>query len=255
MQHPRRNEVFRDVGSRWRLAGDDAFIEIRRCSLKPDAAFLICSDGLTDQLTSAQVREIVERYDGDPAGVAAELVPRGQRGRRQGQHDRAAGSGSAIPGARRRRDRRVARGRCALRCTVADPLPPAHRADRVPALRPAARDAGVGRHVQDKGVTEMTAPSHVGRYAIVRRLSKSMTDVFLAVDTVDNRQAALKLIKSAPDMMTQTGAGGREAGRRAAAGTAHARSAGGRNLRLRGRRRLFLRGHAVRGGPQPGARC
>ena len=74
MQHPRRNEVFRDVGSRGHIAGDDTFIQIRRCSLKPDAAFLICSDGLTDQLTSAQVREIVQRYDGDPAGVAAELV-------------------------------------------------------------------------------------------------------------------------------------------------------------------------------------
>jgi serine/threonine-protein kinase len=49
----------------------------------------------------------------------------------------------------------------------------------------------------------MTGPSRVGRYAIVRRLSKSMTDVYLAIDTVDNRQAALKLIRSAPDMFTQ----------------------------------------------------
>ena len=49
----------------------------------------------------------------------------------------------------------------------------------------------------------MTAPVRVGRYEIVRRLGKSMTDVFLAIDTVENRQAALKLIKPAPDMMTQ----------------------------------------------------
>jgi len=74
MHHPRRNEVFRDVGSQPRQAGDTGFIEIRRCRLKPDAAFLICSDGLTDQLTSLQVREIVERYEGDPDRVVLELI-------------------------------------------------------------------------------------------------------------------------------------------------------------------------------------
>lgn len=74
MQHPRRNEVFRDVGSRRRAAGDGDFIEILRCRFRPDAAILLCSDGLTDHLTAAQVREIVDRYDGDAARVAAELV-------------------------------------------------------------------------------------------------------------------------------------------------------------------------------------
>ncbi len=42
----------------------------------------------------------------------------------------------------------------------------------------------------------MTAPSKVGRYEIVRRIGKSMTDVYLAIDTVENRKAALKLIES-----------------------------------------------------------
>ncbi|HUK15903.1 MAG TPA: protein phosphatase 2C domain-containing protein [Bryobacteraceae bacterium] len=74
MQHPRRNEVFRDVGSRLRSAGDADFIEIRRCRLHADAAILLCSDGLTDHLTAAQVREIVERYDGDAGRVTASLV-------------------------------------------------------------------------------------------------------------------------------------------------------------------------------------
>jgi serine/threonine protein phosphatase PrpC len=73
MHHPRRNEVFRDVGSQRRSA-DDEFIEIRRCHFKPDAAFLICSDGLTDLVTAAEVREIVDRYDGDAERIAAELV-------------------------------------------------------------------------------------------------------------------------------------------------------------------------------------
>jgi serine/threonine protein phosphatase PrpC len=74
MLHPRRNEVFRDVGSRPRSADDDDFIEIRRCRFRTDAAFLLCSDGLTDHLTAAHVREIAERYDGDAERVAASLV-------------------------------------------------------------------------------------------------------------------------------------------------------------------------------------
>jgi serine/threonine protein phosphatase PrpC len=74
MFHPRRNEVFRDVGSRPRSAADRDFIEIRRCRFHADAAILLCSDGLTDRLTAAQVREIVDRYDGDAASVACDLV-------------------------------------------------------------------------------------------------------------------------------------------------------------------------------------
>lgn len=74
MLHPRRNEVFRDVGSRLREPEDDDFIEIRQCRFREDAALLLCSDGLTDQLTAAQIRAITGRYGGDPARVAAELV-------------------------------------------------------------------------------------------------------------------------------------------------------------------------------------
>ena len=74
MLHPRRNEVFRDVGTRQREAGDDGFIEIRRCHFKPEAAFLLCSDGLSDVLPSVAIRNVVERYRGDPTQVARELV-------------------------------------------------------------------------------------------------------------------------------------------------------------------------------------
>jgi len=45
----------------------------------------------------------------------------------------------------------------------------------------------------------MTAPTRIGRYEIVRRLGKSMTDVFLAIDTIANRKAALKLIEAKGD--------------------------------------------------------
>jgi serine/threonine protein phosphatase PrpC len=74
MVHPRRHEVFRDVGSEARNASDRDFIETRQCRFKPDAAILLCSDGLTDLLTSAEINEIVDRYDGDPGQVAGELV-------------------------------------------------------------------------------------------------------------------------------------------------------------------------------------
>jgi hypothetical protein len=34
----------------------------------------LCSDGLTDSLSSGRIRDIVERYDGDAESVATELV-------------------------------------------------------------------------------------------------------------------------------------------------------------------------------------
>jgi PPM family protein phosphatase len=74
MAHPRRHEVFRDVGSRHREADEEHFIEIRSLPFRPDAAFLLCSDGLSDVLTSAEISSIVERYDGDAERVALELV-------------------------------------------------------------------------------------------------------------------------------------------------------------------------------------
>jgi hypothetical protein len=49
----------------------------------------------------------------------------------------------------------------------------------------------------------MNAPTRIGPYEIVRRLGRSMTDVYLAIDTVQNRKAALKLIKSGGDTVTQ----------------------------------------------------
>ncbi|MGP8246519.1 MAG: protein phosphatase 2C domain-containing protein [Bryobacteraceae bacterium] len=77
MRHPRRNEIFRDVGSRPRAAGEPGFVEIRRCRFRPEAAILLCSDGLTDHLTAAEVREIVDRFEGregDAERIASELV-------------------------------------------------------------------------------------------------------------------------------------------------------------------------------------
>jgi hypothetical protein len=49
----------------------------------------------------------------------------------------------------------------------------------------------------------MNAPSKLGRYEIVRRIGRSMTDVYLAIDTVENRKAALKLVKTSGDSKTR----------------------------------------------------
>lgn len=74
MAHPRRHEIFRDVGSKPHEPEDDEFVEIREFLFKPDAAVLLCTDGLSDVLTSAQMSEIIERYDGDAPEVARNLV-------------------------------------------------------------------------------------------------------------------------------------------------------------------------------------
>lgn len=74
MAHPRRHEVFRDVGSCARSAEEEEFIEVRQCELAKDAAMLLCSDGLSDHLTSSRIREIADRYTGDAGQTARYLV-------------------------------------------------------------------------------------------------------------------------------------------------------------------------------------
>lgn len=74
MEHPQRNEVFRDVGSRPRNGDDDEFIQVKSFPFRPGAAFLLCTDGLSDMLTSLEINAIVQQYCGDPAAVAEELA-------------------------------------------------------------------------------------------------------------------------------------------------------------------------------------
>jgi hypothetical protein len=74
MQHPRRNEVYRDVGSEPHEPGDADFIDILETAFEPDAALLLCSDGLTDLVTSTTVRRIALEHAGHPDRTAAALV-------------------------------------------------------------------------------------------------------------------------------------------------------------------------------------
>lgn len=74
MHHPRRNEVFRDVGSVLRDKDEADFVDVIEEPLEHDSAILICSDGLTDMLPSAAVAHIVRQHAGDPQRVASALV-------------------------------------------------------------------------------------------------------------------------------------------------------------------------------------
>jgi PPM family protein phosphatase len=74
MRHPRRNEVFRDVGSEQHGPDDPEFIEVARIPFEPDSAFVLCSDGLSDQVPSADIRGAVERHAGSPEAAVEELI-------------------------------------------------------------------------------------------------------------------------------------------------------------------------------------
>jgi serine/threonine protein phosphatase PrpC len=79
MRHPRRNEVFRDVGSQEHAPDDAEFIEILRIPFEPDSALLLCSDGLSDQVPSAAIRQAVERNAGNPEAAVQELIDAANR--------------------------------------------------------------------------------------------------------------------------------------------------------------------------------
>ncbi len=74
MRHPRRNEVYRDVGSDPHGVGDPEFIEIDTVPFEADAALLLCSDGLSDLVPSAAIARLMDRHAGDPNGAAHALI-------------------------------------------------------------------------------------------------------------------------------------------------------------------------------------
>src|SRR5205814_817596 len=74
-----RNEVFRDVGSEEHEPNDNDFIEVQRIAFEHDSALLLCSDGLSDQVTSGDIRTIVERRAGDPDAAVQELIAAANR--------------------------------------------------------------------------------------------------------------------------------------------------------------------------------
>jgi parallel beta-helix repeat protein len=79
MRHPRRNEVFRDVGSDRHTPADVDFVEIVTAPFEADAALLLCSDGLSDLVTSREMLTIAGRHAGEPDAVVHELIAQANR--------------------------------------------------------------------------------------------------------------------------------------------------------------------------------
>lgn len=79
MRHPRRNEVYRDVGSQQHAPDDPDFIEVRHEAFDADSALLLCSDGLSDQVTSATILKTVLANAGHPGGAVHELIDAANR--------------------------------------------------------------------------------------------------------------------------------------------------------------------------------
>jgi len=74
MRHPRRNEIYRDVGSEPHSPADENFVDILELPLEPDSALLLCTDGLSDLVSSAEIAEIVSRHAGNPQRVVEALL-------------------------------------------------------------------------------------------------------------------------------------------------------------------------------------
>lgn len=74
MRHPRRHEVFRDVGTALRDKDEQEFVDVIEEPLEPDAAILVCSDGLSDMVPGATIAQIVRQHAGTPERVVDALV-------------------------------------------------------------------------------------------------------------------------------------------------------------------------------------
>ena len=100
MRHPRRNEVFRDVGSDYRDKDDEGFVEIVEDTLESDHAILLCSDGLSDMVSSSTIEYLVRRLPAIPIGRRCAVSAAKTRWKRQ--HHRVY---AEAPGFARRRGR------------------------------------------------------------------------------------------------------------------------------------------------------
>jgi serine/threonine protein phosphatase PrpC len=74
MHHPRRNEVFRDVGSTVHHLADRDFVHVAEFDFPDDAALIVCSDGLTDLVPLDAIRQAVHTHKGRPDDVVSALV-------------------------------------------------------------------------------------------------------------------------------------------------------------------------------------
>lgn len=74
MRHPRRNEVYRSVGSQPRNGQDEDFIELLRFPLTREEAILLCSDGLTDLVPASEIGRVAAEHAGDERTLVQSLI-------------------------------------------------------------------------------------------------------------------------------------------------------------------------------------
>lgn len=74
MRHPRRNEVYRDVGSDPHTPDDPEFVDLHEIRFDPGDALLLCSDGLSDLVESAAIVRIAGEHSGNPHAVVRGLI-------------------------------------------------------------------------------------------------------------------------------------------------------------------------------------
>jgi serine/threonine protein phosphatase PrpC len=74
MRHPRRSEVFRDVGSEPHGPDDPEFVDLHEVPFDPGDALLLCSDGLSDLVESAAILRVVGDHTGDPQAIVHGLI-------------------------------------------------------------------------------------------------------------------------------------------------------------------------------------
>ena len=74
MRHPRRHEIFRDVGSAFHNPADEEFIEVAELPFEPDCALLLCTDGLSDLVPSAELARIVYQHADNPSVAVERLI-------------------------------------------------------------------------------------------------------------------------------------------------------------------------------------
>jgi serine/threonine protein phosphatase PrpC len=74
MRHPRRNEVYRDVGSEPHAPDDPEFVDIHEVRFDPGDALLLCSDGLSDLVESSAILDVVNEHAGNPHAVVHGLI-------------------------------------------------------------------------------------------------------------------------------------------------------------------------------------
>jgi len=76
MRHPRRNEIYRDVGSAPHEPEEEGWIDVLTVPFPADGALLLCSDGLSDMVPSAEIRAAVEKHAASPQAAVRALIER-----------------------------------------------------------------------------------------------------------------------------------------------------------------------------------